>query len=58
MAVVLMSLLLQMQAVLFFKGQWSARAQGCSHYGAGPTPETAMREAMRLRDGDGWDLLC
>jgi hypothetical protein len=49
-------LLLQMSAVLFFKGQWHARAADCDHFGVGPTPSLAMQAAMELRDGPGWDL--
>lgn len=39
-----------MSVVLFFNGQWHARAQGCSQFAVGTTPEEAM--ALALRDGE------
>lgn len=41
-----------MSAVLFFNGQWHARAQGCSQFAVGTTPEEAMAAALALRDGE------
>jgi ABC-type glucose/galactose transport system permease subunit len=41
-----------MSAVLFFNGMWHARAQGCSQFAVGATPEAAMVAALTLRDGE------
>ena len=41
-----------MSAVLFFNGQWHARAQGCAQFAVGATPDAAMAAALALRDGE------
>jgi hypothetical protein len=41
-----------MSTVMFFNGQWHARAQGCAHFAVGSTPDEAMAAALVLRDGE------